>query len=1059
MSLPPQPSPTFLRNPSLGFVRPRPQASSSEGPAAITYPCVGLARPRFSVWDPLFETLSTGAVRSTDGERYTQRSDSSTEVGQTLEEGSEIYDGEGRSDISSGYEYGEEGEEESDARSYDYHRAGNYEGEGDDSEGEERPGDSALNPIRPPAPEVEEPPESVDIWLGIDNLNSNPLTLWKHTTISEDRTAESGWSQRQLAGVLPQVARPDLDQRRSPIRQPATTQSTEQGTEQSAFSFDFSPLENPDILEGFNFDTFPNADTNIAGFLWASNFSTPAGNMALGNPQLLPRSTRGGSRIITQASGTSQRERHGTLSEDTPANGLASDADSEDDSSHTTIVQSPSENDGLNGYRHVVPRELERTETGHIEFNSHYKQLLDRVRALEQENALLKSWIDPDSAHGGRPFCQIVYRFKRDDRVFFKPPVWFRDDGNRYSLRGSSLAMKSAHFLQQSSNLAFVIYKTYNYETVDGPAKVTGKEPELPPLPEPDTEAVLFASKEMRSAMQAFLESQPNFRHLFPYFDISKEIPSPYLFWYCFRPASGLTLRSIPSFQRDLIKLFADWVNANYGAEYEHTDSQVARGVISCQSMKYLIRPGDPLVFQGRGLPQAYQATSWVSPKPTYKFDATEDDQFVKSWEVSVWSYEFDGAFHQKPTILDIKLEVTKPDEEVALSSLEVTPLDYARPELREKLERRGNTFWACRKKKFISYSGGDDIDSLNNNSERFMIDFPTYRQLHPESKPPPTTTRTEIPRERMDNDEPPTAPEIFLFPPRIVGFNLRRKKWVNLEVDEVNEVEWNKKAFENLVIDEKTKELVQALVTNRLKAEQGTDMIDDKGNGLTILLHGGPGTGKTFTAESVAELAEKPLYRVTCGDIGTLPENVEHYLESALHLGKIWDCIVLLDEADVFLQERTLSDLQRNALVTVFLRILEYYDGILILTSNRVGTFDEAFKSRIQISLHYPNLTRSQRFKIWRNLINRLKRLQDPDIDFDDVECYIGELADQEMNGREIRNAITTSRQLAKFKGKSMSYADLQQVLDVSRRFDKYLFSVKEGLTDDDIARDSGIR
>ncbi|KAL2837239.1 P-loop containing nucleoside triphosphate hydrolase protein [Aspergillus pseudoustus] len=741
--------------------------------------------------------------------------------------------------------------------------------------------------------------------------------------------------------------------------------------------------------------------------------------MASGNSQMLPHLTRRGSQNITQANGTSQFERHGPLSEDTPANRLASDADSEHDSSYTTIIQSLSENYGLNGHR----------------------DLLDRVRDLERENALLKSWIDPDSAHGGRPFSQVVYRFKWDDRVFFKPPVWFREDGTRYSLRGSSLAMKSAHFLQQSSNLAFVIYKTYNPETADAPAKVTGKEPELPPLPKPDTEAVLFASKEMRSAMQAYLESQPNFKHLFPSFDISKEIASPYLFWYCFRLSYGLTLLNIPSFQKDLIKLFADWVASYYGAEYEHTDSQIARGVISCQSMKYLIRPGDPLVFQSKGFPQAYQATSWVIPKPTYKYDTKKDDRFVKSWEVSVWSYEFDGAFHQKPSTVEIKLEVTKQDEEVALSSLEVTPLDYTSRELREKLERRGKTFWACRKKKFISYSGEDDIDSLNN------------------SKPPSTTNRTEIPRERMDDDEPPTAPEIFFFPPRIVGFNLRRKKWVNLEVDLINEVEWNKKAFENLVIDEKTKELVQALITNRLKAEQGTDMIDDKGNGLTILLHGGPGTGKTFTAESVAELAEKPLYRVTCGDIGTLPENVEHYLESALHLGKIWDCIVLLDEADVFLQERTLSDLQRNALVTVFLRILEYYDGILILTSNRVGTFDEAFKSRIQISLHYPNLTRSQRFKIWRNLINRLKRLEDPDIDFDDIDCYIGELADQEMNGREIRNAITTSRQLAKFKGKSMSYADLRHVLDVSRRFDTYLSSLKEGLTDDDIARDSGIR
>ena len=129
------------------------------------------------------------------------------------------------------------------------------------------------------------------------------------------------------------------------------------------------------------------------------------------------------------------------------------------------------------------------------------------------------------------------------------------------------------------------------------------------------------------------------------------------------------------------------------------------------------------------------------------------------------------------------------------------------------------------------------------------------------------------------------------------------------------------------------------------------------KGEGLIILLHGGPGTGKTLTAESVAEFAKRPLYRVTCGDIGTDPQGVEEYLKSVLYIGSTWGCVVLLDEADVFLEERTKMDMQRNALVSVFLRVLEYYDGILILTTNRIGTFDEAFKSRIQLALHYPPL------------------------------------------------------------------------------------------------------
>lgn len=144
----------------------------------------------------------------------------------------------------------------------------------------------------------------------------------------------------------------------------------------------------------------------------------------------------------------------------------------------------------------------------------------------------------------------------------------------------------------------------------------------------------------------------------------------------------------------------------------------------------------------------------------------------------------------------------------------------------------------------------------------------------------------------------------------------------------------------------------------------------------------------------------------MTCGDIGTNPEDVEKYLESVLYIGQRWGCCVLLDEADVFLEERTQTDLQRNALVSVFLRVLEYYEGILILTSNRVGTFDEAFKSRVQLALHYPSLDLDGRWAIWSNFINGL-RDTNPDAKVDELRRKIDILAKNTLNGREIRNTV----------------------------------------------------
>ena len=297
---------------------------------------------------------------------------------------------------------------------------------------------------------------------------------------------------------------------------------------------------------------------------------------------------------------------------------------------------------------------------------------------------------------------------------------------------------------------------------------------------------------------------------------------------------------------------------------------------------------------------------------------------------------------------------------------------------------------------------------------------------------------------------------ELIILPPSIHGFDFQEKEWISLNVDLIEDIKWNKGAFDRLVLPKRTKELIQALITARISGMR--DIVSNKGNGLVILLHGGPGTGKTLTAETVAEISEKPLYRVTCGDIGTDAAQVENYLSSIFSLGKTWGCVLLLDEADIFLEERSLTDLQRNSIVSVFLRVLEYYNGILILTSNRVGTFDAAFKSRIQVSLHYTNLSKSSRKQIWQIFLDMLEEL-DEEVDIAELEQHFDDLAEDDMNGRQIRNCVTTARGLAAFRKQKLGWKHFEQAIRTASEFQRYLNDVHNGLTEDEMAREDGLR
>lgn len=237
---------------------------------------------------------------------------------------------------------------------------------------------------------------------------------------------------------------------------------------------------------------------------------------------------------------------------------------------------------------------------------------------------------------------------------------------------------------------------------------------------------------------------------------------------------------------------------------------------------------------------------------------------------------------------------------------------------------------------------------------------------------------------------------------------------------------------MEKLVLEKEEKALLLAITSNHQndKPVHFDDFIPNKGKGIIILLSGPPGVGKTLTAEVVAEKTKRPLYRLGAGDLGTTVSAVEQHLQEALERCAYWNAVLLIDEVDVFLEERSTNDLDRNELVSTFLRLLEYYEGIMILTTNRISSIDPAFESRIDISLAYRDLNQAARAQVWRGFIQSIAE-ESVQIEERDIEV----LAEAELNGRQIKSTIKTACILAQTEGMKLSIEHLQIVLKIREK------------------------
>ncbi|KAJ5730318.1 uncharacterized protein N7483_004826 [Penicillium malachiteum] len=501
---------------------------------------------------------------------------------------------------------------------------------------------------------------------------------------------------------------------------------------------------------------------------------------------------------------------------------------------------------------------------------------------------------------------------------------------------------------------------------------------------------------------------------------------------------------------RDNLRLLCDLIDHHFKSQVGLAQSlNPEMGKVTFRDLWHIFKPGSEVCTGGSRI-QLYRIIKVTGGRDILSFDKPPENQAsvklkddgysMGSFILECFYISFDGTRFGP---VNVTFQIRKFEGEKDITSFPVFPLTCHPKEfeVREKLLRRGGTFANLSNTKSTAHMKykGPTLDKKRQEyvDSEVVIDFGlAFMQegIH----------RPEISIENLLDDD--MHNHMILIPPEVYGFVLRTRRWATFDIDLLEKPDYSN-GWNNLVIHKSTKEMVLALVENHERphgsstgidsAMPTVDPVEGKGKGLIILLHGEPGVGKTSTA-------------------------------------------------DVFLSKRTSDDIQRNAILSVFLRTLEYYSGILFLTTNRVGKIDRAFKSRIHLSLFYPKLDLGSSLRIWENNLEASKTYLGRQklklrYDRDEIMSFAKEhflVLDrskklQTWNGRQIRNAFQTAVAIAKYETKKsekenpnfqsgiiiLSSKQFETVAKIAKNFDNYLSRLHNGKSEADLAKSGQIR
>ncbi|MDI1491579.1 MAG: hypothetical protein OHK93_002788, partial [Ramalina farinacea] len=498
--------------------------------------------------------------------------------------------------------------------------------------------------------------------------------------------------------------------------------------------------------------------------------------------------------------------------------------------------------------------------------------------------------------------------------------------------------------------------------------------------------------------------------------------------------------------------LLRDTLKEVLGEELEALEDYVSNDVITFDTAWMIFEPGQIVYGLKNGQPIAARLTRTWEGK-----DCTGNKALMLTCEIVEWGGRTFGHYTEHFAISNFQ-------GTSSITKLAYFPLVYHEKadQIKQQLIERGKMFESLLGFQYKFYEGvAIGYGTFNNQikynvKSRIIVDTYAWNRFNPnrwvridpfgslnnsdKSDGEFTTARVQNPT-GSDHENikplPLSTAQHLICAPRVRGYSLNNKKWLTFAISLISNITFNSHAFSDLVLPPEYKELILALTAAQSVHKDAFDeSISGTGPGIILLLSGPPGVGKTLTAESVADHLRTPLYTISAGDLGTDSKDIESKLSDVLEMATKWNAILLLDEADAFLAQRSSRDVQHNGVASIVLRVLECYEGILFLTTNRVGDIDGVFRSRVHVTLRYEELAQDARKGIWKAFLKAMTATPLHHVaPFGFRDCDLDELAETQMNGREIRNTLKTGQLLAKHKGEALAMGHLKSVLNIEQR------------------------